>query len=123
VISPAAATHLFFRRVPCFTSQGQTFILQLVLLDQYGNVATNDTSEVTLSLGKHPASGVLSGTLSVAVVNGVATFKDLSLSAPGLYTLVATDSNAALTATSVRFCIASDNQRVGGPRHGCRDQF
>jgi hypothetical protein len=118
VISPAAATHLFFRRVPWFTSQGQTFIVQVVLLDQYGNVATNDTSQVTLSLGMHPASAVLSGTQSVAVVNGVATFNDLSLSAPGLYTLVATDSNAALTATSVRFCIASDNQRVAALRHG-----
>jgi hypothetical protein len=81
-------------------------------------VATNDTSQVTLSLGMHPASAVLSGTQSVAVVNGVATFNDLSLSAPGLYTLVATDSNAALTATSVRFCIASDNQRVAALRHG-----
>jgi hypothetical protein len=58
---------------------------------------------VTLSLVPNPSGGTLSGTLSVTVVNGVATFSDLSIDLVGDgYTLHATiggslsdiDSNA-----------------------------
>ena len=48
---------------------------------------------MTLSLGNNPGGGTLSGTLTVAAVNGVATFNNLSINAAGSgYTLVATDT-------------------------------
>lgn len=49
------------------------------------------TDMVTLSIGTNPSAGVLSGTLSVAAVAGVAVFGPLQISLDGDgYTLVAT---------------------------------
>jgi hypothetical protein len=108
-ITPAAATHLIFQRVPFFTKTGQTFVVQLVLVDKYGNVATNDTSNVTLSLGTSPSGTSLSGMLTIAITDGVATFSGLSLSTAGKYTLIATDSNFSIPAvTSEPFFIVAD---------------
>jgi hypothetical protein len=63
--------------------------------DQFGNIVTTDNSNVTLSIESGPGS--LTGNLTVAAVNGVATFTGLSLSAVGTYVLSAKDSNANLT--------------------------
>ncbi len=49
------------------------------------------TDPVTLSIGTNPSSGVLSGTLTVNAVAGVAVFNNLQISLAGDgYTLVAT---------------------------------
>lgn len=49
------------------------------------------TDNVTMSIGTNPGPGVLSGTLTVAAVNGVAVFSDLEIDTVGIgYTLVAT---------------------------------
>ena len=104
-ITPAAATHMIFQRVPCFTTDGKTFDVQIVLVDKYGNIATNDTSTITLSLGKSPSGAALGGTLTATVTNGVATFSGLSVNDPGTYTLVATDSNSIPVITSAPFCV------------------
>jgi hypothetical protein len=54
------------------------------IVDAFGNVETGDTSDtVTLSLSTNPSGGTLSGTLTVTVSGGVATFGDLSLDQPG----------------------------------------
>jgi hypothetical protein len=52
-------------------------------------VETDDNSDtITLSLGSNPSGGTLGGTLTVTVVNGVATFSDLSIDLAGAgYTL------------------------------------
>src|SRR4029079_7082665 len=51
---------------------------------------TNSSASVTLAIGTNPASGTLSGTKTVAAVNGVATFSDLSIDKAGTgYTLTA----------------------------------
>jgi hypothetical protein len=65
-------------------------IVQVV--DQFGNVLTTDnTDTITLSIGSNPSGGTLSGTLTLTVTNGVATFSDLSIDLAGLgYTLHAT---------------------------------
>src|SRR5581483_6795218 len=79
--------------------------VQVRVLDQFGNLVTTDNSNVTLTLGNNPAGGTLSGTLTVAAVNGIATFSNLSLdkAATG-YTLQATDGNLS-AATSSSFTI------------------
>jgi hypothetical protein len=70
--------------------------------DPFGNVVASDSSQVTLSVAT--GSGSLLGTLTVAAVNGVATFNDLSLDVAGPYTLSASDGSIA-GATSNSFTI------------------
>jgi hypothetical protein len=85
-IAPAAADHLVFLRQPSSTAAGQTISPAVVVevVDQFGNVLTSDnTDTVTLSIGVNPNGGTLSGTLTVTVVNGVATFSDLSIDQVG----------------------------------------
>jgi hypothetical protein len=67
---------------------------------------TNDNSDtITLSIGANPGGSTLSGTLTVTVVGGVATFADLSIDMAGSsYTLAA--NGAGLPAlTSAGFAI------------------
>jgi uncharacterized repeat protein (TIGR03803 family) len=90
VQAAAAASMAFVTSVPQ-TTAGAPFGVTVELLDKFGNVATGDTSSVTLSLfGKQTAA--LDGTLTVAVTDGMAIFSDLSITKAGTYQIVATDS-------------------------------
>jgi hypothetical protein len=100
-VSPAAADHLLFLQQPTDTAAGQT-ISQVVVevVDQFGNVVTSDNSDmVTLSLNDNPMTGAaLSGTVTMTVVNGMATFSDLSIDLAGDgYTLSAATTGLAST--------------------------
>jgi len=105
-ISPGAATHAAFLVLPTSAKHRKAFTVEVVLLDKYNNVATNDTSKVTLSLGTHPKNATLTGTLTAAVVNGIATFNNLVLSLAGSYSLVAADSNGLPSIASSLFNVA-----------------
>ena len=63
--------------------------------DADANLIVTDNSSVTLGITSGSGSPVPSweGTLTANVVNGVATFSDLSLSMFGTYTLTATDGS------------------------------
>jgi hypothetical protein len=93
-VAPAAADHLVFLQQPTDTAGGQTVnpAVLVAVVDQFGNVVTGDNSDtVTLAIGNNPSGGTLSGTLNVAVVNGIAAFSDLSIDQAGCgYTLHAT---------------------------------
>jgi predicted outer membrane repeat protein len=93
-VNPATADHLLFLQPPTDTAAGQTInpAVTVAVVDQFGNVVTDDNADtVTLAIGTNPGGGTLSGTLTVAVVNGVATFGDLSIDRIGDgYTLRAT---------------------------------
>jgi hypothetical protein len=108
-IAPAAASQVVFSTQPTNTVAGAhiTPAVQVSVEDAFGNVVTSDTSNVTVAIGTNPSGGTLSGTLTVAAVNGVASFSDLSINQPGTgYTLTAADG--ALTgATSTAFNITS----------------
>jgi hypothetical protein len=85
-VSPAAADHLLFLQQPTDTAAGELIgpAVQVAVVDPFGNVVTSDnTDTVTLSIGSNPGGGTLSGTLTVIVVNGVATFADLSIDLAG----------------------------------------
>jgi hypothetical protein len=64
-----------------------------------GNTVTTFTGSVTIAIGHNGGTlmqGTLSGTKTMAVVNGVATFADLSIEQPGNgYTLVVNAAGAA----------------------------
>ena len=101
------ATKLAFSQAPVNTSAGGTITpaVKVAIQDAAGNTVTSATDAVTLAIGSNPAGGVLSGTLTVGAVNGVATFSNLSIDKAGNgYTLTAAAS--ALTGvTSASFDI------------------
>jgi len=100
-IVAAAASKLAFAQQPSDATAGVAIspALTVQVQDQFGNVATTDTSAVTLALASNPGSATLSGTATQNAVAGIATFNDLSLDKVGTgYTLSAADG--ALTGTT-----------------------
>jgi hypothetical protein len=67
--------------------------VQVVVQDELGNTVTDPSTMVTVRLGttqgQPTAGGTLSGSATVAAVNGVATFSDLSITPVSGYTLIA----------------------------------
>jgi hypothetical protein len=95
VTSPPAAS-LRFMVQPSTTPTGEpiTPAVQVVALDDDGETALGFESEVTIALAANPAGGELSGTLTVAAVDGVATFANLRVDRIGLgYRLHATSGD------------------------------
>ena len=105
-ISAGQATQMSFQTRPSNCRHGKSSVAEVVLLDKYGNVAVSNNSSVTLKLGTHPKNAVLSGTTTVAVINGIATFNNLLFSVAGQYSLVATDSKGIPSVTSTLFSVA-----------------
>jgi CSLREA domain-containing protein len=103
-ITPGAADHLEFLQQPTDTAAGSTITpaVTVQIKDQSGNL-TSSTASVSIAIGSNPSGGTLSGTTTVAAINGTATFNDLSINYAGTgYTLTA--SSGSLTgATSSAF--------------------
>ena len=72
--------------------------------DQFGNIVTTDSSNVTLAVASGPGS--LSGTLTVAASSGIATFNNVKLNTAGSYTLTASDGSLT-PATSSSFAVSA----------------
>jgi hypothetical protein len=107
-VTPAPASQLAFLAQPTNTLTGQAIspAVQVAVEDGLGNVVTNDSSSVTLSVGANPGGGTLDGSVTVAASNGVATFSGLSLNKPGTgYNLTAADGSLG-GATSGAFNVA-----------------
>src|SRR5262249_13674816 len=85
-ISPATALfHLAFSQQPTNTVAGVAIspALTVQVLDQFGNLITSDNTSVSIVISTNPGGGVLSGMTTVPVINGIATFSDLSISKVG----------------------------------------
>ncbi len=74
------------------------------VIDNSGDTDTTSNTNVTLSFASNTTGATLGGTTTVAAVNGVATFSDITVNTAGDYTLSATDP-AADVATSDSFHI------------------
>src|SRR5262249_46368404 len=100
------ATSLAFAQQP---TNGETGValtpaVTVAVRDQFGNTFTGDSSStVTLTLSSGTFVGG-SNSATATVSGGVATFANLALSAPGTYTLTATDGSLR-SATSNSFTI------------------
>ncbi len=93
---------------------GGTFGLTVQVEDRLGNAISGGT--VTVALGQNPGDATLGGTPTEPVVNGVATFSNLTLSQPGTgYTLTVTDSTiaGAQTTTPITVTAGSNATQVG----------
>ena len=84
---------------PSRVAAGYAFGLTVQVEDHLGNPVGGGT--VTVALGNNPGGATLGGTLTAAVVDGIATFSDLTLNQPGTgYTLVVTAGGIAGSQTT-----------------------
>ena len=104
-----AAVKLAFTVQPTGATAGAaiTPAVAVTVLDVRGNTVTNASTSITLAIGTNFGGGTLSGTTTVAAVNGVATFSNLSIDKPGTgYTLTAA-ATGLTGATSTTFNVTS----------------
>ncbi len=99
-ISPAAASKVAFVQQPVNSTAGNPIspAVTVGVEDQFGNIVTTDSSNITLSAATGP--GALLGTLTIAAQNGLATFNDLTLDTDGSYTLSAVDAPLSSAASN-----------------------
>ncbi|MBK7861881.1 MAG: DNRLRE domain-containing protein [Archangiaceae bacterium] len=100
-------TKLTFVNQPADTTQGAVMVpVQVAVRDSADQVVEGAALSVTLALQSNPTGATLTGTLTVPVVNGIATFSDLALNRGGTnFTLRATSGSLTL-ADSAGFSIA-----------------
>src|SRR5439155_650301 len=108
-IGVGAAAKLAFTVQPSTAAAGAaiTPAVQVAVQDAQGNTVTTATTSIPAAIGPTPAIGAPPPTSTVAAVNGVATFSNLSINKAGTgYTLTA--SATGLTgATSSAFTISA----------------
>jgi hypothetical protein len=75
--------------------------VRVELLDAFGNLCTNSAATVTVRLANNSGGATLGGTTTQPVVNGVATFTNLSLTKTGTgYKLQGTEGSLSVTSTA-----------------------
>ncbi len=103
VVNPGAATHIAFSATPGPGTAGTAIpSVGVSALDAFNNVVTSqNTGSVTMSiLAGGPQASFTSGTASVNVTSGVASFTNLVVNTAGSYTLTATPTSVG-SATAV----------------------
>ena len=108
-VTPGPAVKLGFAAGPVNTPTGVTLpAVTVQVLDPLGNVITTDnTDTVTLGIASPGTPGFTAGSTTTATVhNGVATFSNLVLAKPGIYTLSATVPGAFTGPNSNPFTVA-----------------
>jgi len=106
-ISPGLATTLVFSVQPttATTNANISPAVKVTARDALGNTAATFNGNITVNLGANPGSSTLSGTRTLAAVNGTASYQALSLNNIGTgYTLTAT-ATGLTGATSTTFNI------------------
>ncbi len=93
-VEPNEGIMLDFITEPVAAGLGSRFSVRVAVRDAFGNIDTSSTAEVTVGItpGTGEPGAVLSGTITQAAIDGVATFKYL--------TITPEDSKYKLTATS-----------------------
>src|SRR2546430_457524 len=104
---PAAATKLVFTVQPTSAAGAQpiTPAVQIAVQDASGNTVTSASATVTVALVANPGAGTLSGTLTVAATQGIATFSNLRIDRPGSGYTLAASAGGLSGATSVPFAV------------------
>jgi alpha-tubulin suppressor-like RCC1 family protein len=102
-----------------FVESPITPAVAVTLLDARDSRVIGSTDRVTLTLGTNPTGAFVIRGTSILAVDGVATFRDVSVDRPGAaYTLVASTSTQ-LTTTSVAFDATSFVSLAAGQSHVC----
>jgi hypothetical protein len=102
-ITPAPAAKLAVTtQPPSSVVANSPFGLVVTIEDRYGNVVTDFSGSVTLTIAVNPGGATLGGTTTLAFSNGQADFSNLTLNQPGKgYKLKAT--SGTLTTTTAAF--------------------
>ncbi len=99
-ISAAQAAKVVFQQSPTTGTVSQALSTVTVAIeDQFGNIVTSNSSVVTISVASGPGNFTSGSTLSVAAVNGIATFNNLVLATAGSYTLKVSDGSLTTATT------------------------
>src|SRR2546422_1249264 len=97
--------------------------VQVAVQDAQGNTVTTAPTSITVAIGPYPASGILSGTTTVAAVSGVATFSTLTIDKAGTgYTLTASATGltgATSSAFNVVVVVVAPVSLSAGSDHTC----
>ncbi len=121
-VTPTASKLVFTASPPAGIVAGQTFVVTVAAQDSGGNTVTGYNGTVTLTIGTNPGSSTLSGSTTIALVNGVATFSGLSLNKAGTgYKLTASSGTLTVGSTpafniaglSISGVIFNDTQATG----------
>ena len=101
-VNAGAATKLVFGVQPSNTQFSTPIAPSVtVLVEDAGGDVINSSASITMAIGTNPSGGTLSGTLTVAAVNGTATFSNLSINNIGVgYTLHATATGLTAVTSS-----------------------
>jgi hypothetical protein len=105
----SAATQAVFTQEPGSATAGTAVSPAIVVdLDSgSGTSVAGDNNLVTLSIVSGPSGAILGGQLTVAAVNGIATFSGITLTSAGTYELEASDVTDNLTADSTTFNVSN----------------
>jgi hypothetical protein len=94
-VTAAAPSQMIFQSIP--TTVGTAGVVlpttKVALEDAFGNIATGNTSTVTLSIAMGPAGFAPGSTIRLAAVRGIATFSNLILRTSGSYAFKATSGS------------------------------
>ena len=86
---------------PSLFTVGGTFGFTVAAEDGLGRIGTTYSGTATVALDNNPGGGVLGGTLTASIVNGVAVFSGLSINQAGSgYTLQITSSGLTSAVTN-----------------------
>ncbi len=101
---PAQLT--FSTEPPASVGAGQTFTVTVKVQDSLGNAITS--GNVTIALANNSGNVTLGGTLTEPVVNGLASFPNLSISQPDTgYSLTASDATVSTAQPSTSIDVTS----------------
>lgn len=107
-VNAPPASKLVFTAQPASGSSGQSLgTVKIAVQNVLGSTVTSDnTTQVTVTIGANPGAGSLSGAVTASVTAGVATFTNVSINKSGSgYTLTAA-ANALDGATSSTFNVS-----------------
>jgi uncharacterized protein YgiM (DUF1202 family) len=111
-ITVGTASRLGFVQQPTNAAAGNAIspAITVAVQDASGNTITTDnTTQITLAMGTNPSGGALTGTATVTVLNGVATFGNLSIDRAGTgYTLTASSNPSYTGTTSSTFNVVAN---------------
>ncbi|MBI2804803.1 MAG: hypothetical protein HYX68_07450 [Planctomycetes bacterium] len=116
-VNPASASVLRFGQQPTNTVAGGiiTPTVTVSVQDAFGNLVTSDnTRQITIAIANNPGAATLSGTKTVTVSQGVATFSGLSINKTGTGYTLTVQSNGLTGATSLGFNITAVPTGGGG---------
>ncbi|HZN92642.1 MAG TPA: Ig-like domain-containing protein [Myxococcales bacterium] len=115
-IAPGPDESLAFVVEPQDTSINRAFTpaVQVGIKDRFGNI-THSIATVQIQLAENPGNGTLRGTASVAALDGIATFSDLSLDQFGAGYKLSASSGSLAQAVSQEFAITRPRLAYSAP--------